>query len=836
MLDTILRRLARAIDASPRRIAIVCLGLAAAAALLVSRIPLTTDLLDVMPQGTPSIVAFMDFLQDFGLMDGLVIVVEAEEQSGDALVATVQTLGEQLSASPYVASVDYNVLRSGLRFVGEHFPVYLDGGAIASLAERLTPAGIRGQIRRNKELLLSPLASPFEAEGISLDPLNIRELVRDSLIRRLPARGLDLSTGYYLDRSHRLALLMVRPRGSVRDITFVRGLHGEMSRLAAQAIRSSGNAQGLRIELAGGYARAAEAFSVIWRDMLTSFVMSLLLVLLILAWAFRPSLLVLGIFLTTLCTALAWTLLLAYLLYGTLNIITSIVAAMLIGLFVDYMILTYRRFEECYRASGSSLQALEVTLTGTGRAILSGALTTALAFFSVVVTSFRGLHELGVVAGFGIFFSLLATLVLMASLLAWLARSRPAHLPAGRRADIGAAWAARLVERKGRMLVAGFVVLLALGAIGAARVRFDASLEAVGLRQSTAQTMEERIGRVLGSRGEPLFVVARAAGEEQLARDFDRLERQAERWRAEGRVGSLTSPGMLLPPPSLQREALDRLSAAGLAGKFTGLALARQIREEMDRQGLVADASLERYAAGIAGALASRDIVGLAALSQAKDPRVQSYVNLDRRAIAAHLTSPGPRWEQAGVSALEEDVRHLGPDFHLVGPALFLEEIRRTILWEAGLAVALSFAANLLVVWLHFRRWRRVWLVMTPVTAGTILTVGAMGALGLRFNFFNVAGIAIIFGFGVDYGIYLVQAHLEERSGRGAEAVRAVGGRVLLCAVTTVASCGSLIATHYRGLASIGAVLCLGALFCLLATLLFVPALLGPPAPTVRRP
>jgi predicted RND superfamily exporter protein len=125
---------------------------------------------------------------------------------------------------------------------------------------------------------------------------------------------------------------------------------------------------------------------------------------------------------------------------------------------------------------------------------------------------------------------------------------------------------------------------------------------------------------------------------------------------------------------------------------------------------------------------------------------------------------------------------------------------------------------------------------MIPVTAGSILTVGAMGALGLRFNFFNVAGIALIFGFGVDYGIYLMQAHLEGRSGRGAEAVRAVGGRVLLCAVTTVASCGSLIVTHYRGLASIGAVLCLGALFCLLATLLFVPALLAPSAQAVRSP
>jgi uncharacterized protein len=49
----------------------------------------------------------------------------------------------------------------------------------------------------------------------------------------------------------------------------------------------------------------------------------------------------------------------------------------------------------------------------------------------------------------------------------------------------------------------------------------------------------------------------------------------------------------------------------------------------------------------------------------------------------------------------------------------------------------------------------------------------------------------------------------------------------VLCAATTLASCGSLITSHYRGLASIGAVLCLGALFCLGAAMLLLPACLG---------
>lgn len=827
MLDRSLRWLARTIDASPRRNAIACIILAVLAAFVVVRIPVTTDILDVLPEKNPAIAAFTDFLQDFGILDGLVIVVESEDRSMDSLIGTVQTLGERLAGSPYVAWVDYNLLRSDSRFVAEHFPVYLQASGIARLAERLTPEGIRIQIRNNREAVLSPLASPFDAEMIRLDPLNLRELVQESLARRLAMKTLDMSTGYYLDRSHSLAFVMVRPKGSVRDMAFVRDLRVEVGRIAAQAMEQAENPRRMKIGLAGGYARAAEAVSVIWQDMLVSFAASLLLTLLILYFSFRPSLLVLGIFVITMFASLAWTLLLAYLLYGTLNIITSIVAAMLIGLFVDYMINIYRRFEECYRLEGSPRLALEATLAGTGKAIVSGALTTALSFLSIVVTSFRGLHQLGVVAGFGILFCLLATLVLMTSLLSWLARTLPACLIAGRPVDLGVSWAAGLVDRRGRALIVVFSALLALGCVGTARVRFDTSLESLGLRDSAVESVEEKVEGVIGRRREPLFVVARAPEDNQLAHDFDDLERQGERWRTAGRVGSFSSLGMLLPPPYMQREALTRLSAEGLTGKLDGPVLASSVRREMERQGMVADASLEAYATRIARAVAVSEVVSLREFSQAQNPRATNYYNPGRKAIAAHLTPPGPRWDGATVSALTEDVRRLGTDFLLIGPAIFLDEIKATILWEVGIAVLLTFAANLLIVWYHFRRWSRVWLVMLPVTAGTILTVGTMGIFGMRFNFFNVAGIGLIFGFGVDYGIYLMQAYIERGSGKASNAVRSTGGIIVLCAVTTIASCGSLITTHYRGLASVGAVLCLGALFCLASTLLLLPALLA---------
>ena len=431
MTSRLLLGLARRIDARPGKIAVAVLLAAAVSAGIVARIPVRTNLLEVLPEGNPTIRAFRGFLEDFGMMDSLVLVVSSRERSPDRLIEAVETIGEELAASKRVASVDYNLMRSGGRFVAEHFPAYLDPGGVARLSERLSPKGIRRQMRRNREILLSPLASPLDAEWISGDPLNLREIVRESMLHRAVTKGIDLSTGYYMDADRTVALLMVRPSGSSRDTAFVAGLYREVAGIAAKVSAGSGTDAGIKVGLAGEYASAAEAAGVIWRDMVYSFLSSFVLVLVLVSAAYRPPAVVLCAFVLTLFAALSWTLLFAYLLYGGLNIVTSIVAAMLIGLYVDYMILMYHRFNREIRVGRSPLQALEATFSETGKALISSSATSCVAFFSVVVTSFRGLHELGVVAGFGILFCLLSTFLVMGSLLSWLAKGSPARIDGG---------------------------------------------------------------------------------------------------------------------------------------------------------------------------------------------------------------------------------------------------------------------------------------------------------------------------------------------------------------------------------------------------------------------
>jgi predicted RND superfamily exporter protein len=820
------------IDARPGKIAVVFLLAAAASGGIVARMPVRTNLLDVLPEGNPTIRAFRGFLEDFGMMDSLVLVVSSRERSPDRLIQAVETIGEELAASPRVASVDYNLVRSGGRFVGEHFPAYLDSGGVGRLSERLSPEGIRRQIRRNRDGLLSPLASPLDAEWISGDPLNLREIVRESLLRRTVTKGIDLSTGYYMDADRTVALLMVRPRGSARDTAFVAALYREVAGIAAKVSDGSGIDAGVKVGLAGEYASVAEATGVIWRDMVFSFLSSFVLVLVLVYAAYRPPAAVLCAFVLTLFAALSWTLLFAYLLYGGLNIVTSIVAAMLIGLYVDYMIIMYHRFNGEIRVGRSPLQALETTFSETGKALLSSSATSCVAFFSVVVTSFRGLHELGVVAGFGVLFCLLSTFLVMGSLLSWLAKVSPARIAAGRSGGVPTGWAARLVEGRSGTVVAVFSIFLFLSILGSARTRFDAGIEAIGPVDSKVEQVQRVIEEKFGRKGEPLFLVARADGDRRLAADFDALDLQGERWRRAGMVETFSSPAMLVPPPRFQKESRRLLSDAGLSVRYDDAGLEKAIRREMEAQGMVPGGDLAAYAAGIVHALAGDGAVDLPGFARSGDPRATYFFNGSRNAIAAHLAPPGGRWDQGALAAMKEDVRALGPDFALTGPPLIFEEIRSSIVWECTLATLIAFAANWIIVGLHFRRLRDTALVMLPVTAGSLLTVGAMGAIGIPFNFFNVAGIALLFGFGVDYGIYYMQSHRESPTGGAAEALRRTGGGIVLCALTTLASCGSIILSHYRGLASIGAVLCLGAVFCILSTVLLLPSLID----TLERP
>src|SRR5262249_39938599 len=151
----------------------------------------------------------------------------------------------------------------------------------------------------------------------------------------------------------------------------------------------------------------------------------------------------------TLLTGLVWTLAFAAATVGTLNLISIAFAAMFIGIAVDFGIQVCVRYRDERYRHGDLAMALRRTGRGIGAPLFLAAVTPAAGFLPFPPPPYRGVSELGIIAGAGMLIALVLNLTLLPALLMLLR-------PGGEPAPVGYAWAAGidrfLVRRRGPVM------------------------------------------------------------------------------------------------------------------------------------------------------------------------------------------------------------------------------------------------------------------------------------------------------------------------------------------------------------------------------------------------
>ena len=141
---------------------------------------------------------------------------------------------------------------------------------------------------------------------------------------------------------------------------------------------------------------------------------------------------------------------------------------------------------------------------------------------------------------------------------------------------------------------------------------------------------------------------------------------------------------------------------------------------------------------------------------------------------------------------------------------------------------ATTWAAILIVgfLLLILRRPSDIAFITIPVLLAALMTAAATVLFSIPFNFANVIVLPLLIGLGVDSGIHLVLRAREERSGRGLLAT-STPRAVLLSALTTIGSFGSLALSAHRGTASMGELLTISVTLTLISALVILPGLLA---------
>jgi predicted RND superfamily exporter protein len=709
--------------------------------------------------------------------------------------------------------------------------LYLDEDALEKVKARLSDDAIHRQVALNREMLRTA-AAPGARRLILRDPLGMREVFAQPMASARGRMRISLADGYYFSEDHTMLFMLVKPsvlaqdtRFSVRFLREVRAIEAEVR---AEFPEETEN---LRVDYTGRYAIGNDYVTAIKRDAVWTFSLSFASVMVLFLVAFRRAgmLVVVGL---PLLMGVIWTLGVTYFTLGHLNIVTSTVGAILLGLGIDYGIHIYNQYAAERTAGRTADEAIVAALTGIGAGLFSAAFSTALAFFALVPTKFRGLSEMGLATGIGILLCLLSMYFVMPALFTLRARYIRDSADRYVMRNFGLAHVEERLMRHPRALMFLSVLVSGALAVAALGVKFDDDFRNIRPKEGAAIEAQKRLVEKVGNPLLHTLMLVRGDSQEEALERAATLDALLANLTRQGYVLSHQSILSFLPSRARQERALRRLARVR-SEEPQALSYARVRRtfeEALEREGFDSVAPFEDSLAGIERALSVSRPMAFRDLEEAGMSRLLERFRRESGlgepyefVFYVYLSQKLPG-EEATRVLMETAAGLRGTE--VVSIKVLSYELKRIVREDFGRASVYAFLAVLAVLWFHFRRPARMAIVAAPLVLGAVWMVGLMSLLKIPFNLVNVVVLPVILGIGIDDGIHMLHHYLTDADRDLTKTFRLVGRAVMMTSLTTMAGFGSLVFSAYGGLHTVGQVAFLGISSCLVATLGLMPLLI----------
>jgi hypothetical protein len=571
-------------------------------------------------------------------------------------------------------------------------------------------------------------------------------------------------------------------------------------------------------------------------------------VLVILWLALRSWRIILAVAVNLFC-GLAMSAALGLFLVGRLNLISVAFFVLFVGLGVDFGIQFAVRYRNERHELGALRPALLAAATKAGGPLALAATATAIGFAAFVPTAYRGLSELGEIAGPGMLIAFLTSITLLPALIAVLN-------PAGERRAMGFAALApvdRFVSRNRIPIVAltlGAVVLAApllywlpfdFNPLHLQNPKAPAVATFLALRRDP-QTGANAIDIVKPSlpaataTAQRLGHLPEVAATRTLASFVppDQPQKLAMLKQMAAAIGPALNPQQpKAAPTDAQNVAAMRVTAGELAhaaaGNNAGAVAARRLAALLTRLVAATPAVRERADNAFAWPLK----VALWHLGVALDPQPVTLATLPPELRRQWLAANGaarvqvlPQGDPDDTAALRRfDKAVLAVEPNATGPAITLYEAGNTILRAFIEAGIFALGGIFLLLLVTLRRLGDVLVTLVPLLLAAVVTLELCVVLDLPLNFANVIALPLLLGVGVAFKIYYVLAW---RRGRTALVQSSLSRAVICSALTTGTAFGSLWLSSNPGTSSMGQLMGLALISTMAAAVLFQPALMGP--------
>jgi hopanoid biosynthesis associated RND transporter like protein HpnN len=605
-----------------------------------------------------------------------------------------------------------------------------------------------------------------------------------------------------------------------------------------------------RVRLTGPVPIANEEYSTVQEGAILNGIVTVLIVLVILWMALHSAKIIFAVF-VNLFIGLSLTTAVGLMMVGQLNLLSIAFAVLFVGLGVDFGI----QFSVRYRSERFKNEDLALALESAARRcavpLSLAAMATAAGFLCFLPTDYKGISELGKIAGAGMLIAFITSITALPAMLKLL------H-PPGESEPVGYAFLApvdEFLERHRVIIVVGTLLLVVAGLPLLYFMKFD--FNPINLRNPKA----ESIATFLDLRKDPntganaINVLTTSEAEAK------KIEAKLEKLPEVLRVMSIDSfvpedqpaklqliakaarvVGPALNPDSVDAAPTDQENVEALKSSVDSL---RRTAGDGKGPGAVASRRLADALSKLAGSnQATRDkaqnifvtplkIVfdqlkntmqaGPVTLKTLPPELLNSWKSKDGLIRVEALPKGDPN-DNDNLRRFADAVLAAEPNA-IGGPVSILKSgdtIVRAFI-HAGIWALLVIS---LLLYLTLRRVSDVLMTMVPLLVAGAVTLELCVLIGLPLNFANIVALPLLLGVGVAFKIYYVTAW---REGRTNLLQSSLTRAIFFSALTTATAFGSLWLSSHPGTASMGKLLVLSFVITLAAVLLFQPALMGKP-------
>jgi hopanoid biosynthesis associated RND transporter like protein HpnN len=605
-----------------------------------------------------------------------------------------------------------------------------------------------------------------------------------------------------------------------------------------------------RVRLTGPVPIANEEYSTVQDGAIVNGVVTVLIVLVILWMALHSSKIIFAVF-VNLFIGLSLTTAVGLMMVGSLNLLSIAFAVLFVGLGVDFGI----QFSVRYRSERFKNEDLALALESAARRcavpLSLAAMATAAGFLCFLPTDYKGISELGKIAGAGMLIAFITSITSLPAMLKLL------H-PPGESEPVGYAFLApvdEFLEKHRVIIVVGTLLLVVAGLPLLYFMKFD--FNPINLRNPKAEsiatfldlrkdpntganainvlTTSEAEAKKIEARLEKLPEVLRVMSIDSFVPEDQpaKLQLIAKAARV---VGPALNPDSVDAAPTDQenvealKSSVDSLRRTAGDGKGPGAVASRRLADALSKLAGSNQATRDK-AQGIFvtplkivfDQLRNTMQAGPVTLKTLPPELLNSWKSKDGLIRVEALPKGDPN-DNDNLRRFADSVLAAEPNA-IGGPVSILKSgdtIVKAFI-HAGIWALLVIS---LLLYLTLRRISDVLMTMVPLLVAGAVTLELCVLIELPLNFANIVALPLLLGVGVAFKIYYVTAW---REGRTNLLQSSLTRAIFFSALTTATAFGSLWLSSHPGTASMGKLLALSFVITLAAVLLFQPALMGKP-------